>query len=469
MTAFAGKRVVVMGLGRFGGGIGVARWLCEQGARVLVTDLSTEADLAQSVASLDGLGLEYRLGGHDPADLDGCDLIVVSPAVDKRKSGFFQTAVAKGVPWTSEMTLFLERCCARIVGITGTAGKSTTTAMVGAILEAAQQAPGWRHRRVWLGGNIGRSLLADLASMTPDDVVVLELSSFQLEDTVGLGNSPNLALVTNVRENHLDRHGSLQSYAEAKGNIYRFQPRHGWLALPFDDGVDLLPGGWEDKPRLYRFGADSRTGKARIECRNNNRSETELLEIPLKVPGLHNVRNAAGALIIARMLGVADTVALPALAEFGGLPHRLEFVREHQGIRYYNDSKATSPEAAMTSLRAFDCPVVILVGGSDKGGSFGDFGEYLVQKAKGVVCMGQTGPAIETALHEAEARQDSASPRPAAYHSAQDFSDAVESARGLAERGDVVLLSPACASFDWFANYEGRGEQFKRIVMEWTP
>ncbi len=152
MKAFAGKRVVVMGLGRFGGGIGVARWLCEQGARVLVTDLSTEADLAQSVASLEDLGLEYRLGGHDPADLDGCDLIVVSPAVDKRKSDFFQTSDNKHIPWTSEMTLFLERCPARIVGITGTVGKSTTTAMVGTILEAAQQAPGWRHGRVWLGG-----------------------------------------------------------------------------------------------------------------------------------------------------------------------------------------------------------------------------------------------------------------------------------------------------------------------------
>ena len=218
MTAFSGKRVVVMGLGRFGGGIGVARWLCEQGARVLVTDLGTEAALAQSVASLEDLSLEYRLGGHDAADLDGCDLIVVSPAVDKRKSGFFQTAVEKGIPWTSEMTLFLERCCARIVGITGTAGKSTTTAMVGVVLEAARQAPGWRHGRVWLGGNIGRSLLADLGSMSPDDVVVLELSSFQLEDTVRLGKSPDLALVTNVRENHLDRHGSLQAYAEAKGN-----------------------------------------------------------------------------------------------------------------------------------------------------------------------------------------------------------------------------------------------------------
>lgn len=469
MTAFAGKRVVVMGLGRFGGGIGVARWLCEQGAHVLVTDLSTEADLAQSVASLEDLRLDYRLGGHDPADLDGCDLIVVSPAVDKRKSGFFQTAVAKGVPWTSEMTLFLERCCARIVGITGTAGKSTTTAMVGAILEVARQAPGWRHGRVWLGGNIGRSLLADLSSMTPDDVVVLELSSFQLEDAARLGKSPDLALVTNVRENHLDRHGSLQAYAAAKGNIYRFQPRRGWLALPFDDGVDLLPGGWEDKPRLYRFGADSETGKARIECRNNNRSETELVEIPLKVPGLHNVRNAAGALAIARMLGVADAVALPALAEFGGLPHRLEFVREHRGVRYYNDSKATSPEAAMTSLRAFDCPVVILVGGSDKGGSFGDFGEYLIKNAKAVVCMGQTGPAIETALRKAETRQDSTSPRPAVNHTSENFSDAVESARDLAERGDVVLLSPACASFDWFSNYEDRGEQFKRIVMEWEP
>ena len=469
VTAFAGKRVVVMGLGRFGGGIGVARWLCEQGARVLVTDLSTEAALAQSMASLDGLGLDYRLGGHAAADLDGCDLIVVSPAVDKRKSDFFQTAVEKGIAWTTEMTLFLERCCAKIVGITGTAGKSTTTAMVGAILEAAQHASGWRYRRVWLGGNIGRSLLADLAGMTPDDVVVLELSSFQLEDVARLSRSPDLALVTNVRDNHLDRHGNLQTYAAAKGNIYRFQPRHGWLALPFDEGVDLLPGGWEDKPRLYRFGADRDTGKARIGCRNNTRSETELVAMPLKVPGLHNVHNAAGALAISRMLGVADAVALPALGAFGGLPHRLEFVREYQGVRYYNDSKATSPEAAMTSLRAFDCPVVMLLGGSDKGSSFGSFAEGLIKNAKAVVCMGQTGPAIAAAMRKAATRQESTPLRPALCRSAEDLAEAVKAAQGMAEPGDVVLLSPACASFDWFSNYEERGERFKRIVMGWTP
>ena len=465
--AFADKRVVVMGLGRFGGGAGVTRWLSEQGARVLVTDLCKERDLQKSIAALDGLNVEYRLGGHDPADLETCDLLVVNPAVDKRKSAFFQAAQSKGIGWSSEMTLFLERCEARIVGITGTAGKSTTAAMLYAILEAASRASGWRHGRVWLGGNIGRSLLSDLPAMNPDDVVVLELSSFQLEDVARLRKSPDLALVTNLRENHLDRHGSLQAYAEAKGNIYRFGPRHAWLAMPFDDGVELLPGGWEDKPRLYRFGVDRRTGKARLLGRNNVQYELESIPIELAVPGLHNVHNAAGALAVGRMLGVADGVALPALAGFGGLPHRLEFVREYQGVRYYNDSKATSPEAAMTSLHAFDGPVVMLVGGSDKGGSFERFGAFLAENAKAVVCMGRTGPTIESCIRKAHTGPVPRSCPIKVVLERSDFVEAVESARGMADSGDVVLLSPGCASFDWFGNYEERGEAFKRIVAAW--
>ncbi len=457
-----------MGLGRFGGGVGVARWLCRQGARVLVTDLDSESNLRESIAGLEGSAVGFRLGGHDERDLERCDLLVVNPAVDKRKSAFFQAAVARGIPWTTEMMLFLERCPGRVVGVTGTVGKSTTTAMIGAVLDAASRASGWRHGRVWTGGNIGKSLLDDLETMRPDDIVVLELSSFQLEDSARLRKSPKFALMTNFRENHLDRHGTLADYAEAKGNIYRFQARQDWLAMPFNSvadgrstGVELLPGGWQDKPRLYRFGADPRTKRARLQCRNNADYEPEEIELRLTVPGLHNVHNAAGALAVARMLAVADAVALPVLEEFGGLAHRLEFVRELRGVRYYNDSKATSPEAAMTSIRAFDCPVVVLVGGSDKGGSFESFGRVLVERAKAVVCMGQTRERIVAAAELARGRADSP-----AILSADSFQQAIEAARGRAAEGDVVLLAPGCASFDWFKNYEERGNRFKAFVHE---
>src|ERR1043166_4919005 len=257
MAEFKGKRVIVMGLGRFGGGIGVTRWLCGQGADVHVTDLADAEALQESVAALDGLPVTYRLGGHDEADLDRCDVLVVSPAVDKRRSEFFQVARRRNIPWTSEMNLFLQRCRGRIVGVTGSVGKSTTTAMIGAILDAASEK--WKHGRVWLGGNIGKSLLDDLSNIGERDIVVLELSSFQLEDAAEIRMSPNIAVVTNVKENHLDRHGTMGEYAAAKGNIYRFQTAGDWLAMPHGNGVEQLPSGWQTLERLCRFSVDVET------------------------------------------------------------------------------------------------------------------------------------------------------------------------------------------------------------------
>ncbi len=458
----AGKRVVVMGLGRFGGGIGVARWLCGQGARVTVTDLSDQDALKESLAALGDLDATFRLGGHDPADLDACDLLVVSPAVDKRTADFFRLAVARGIPWSSEMNLFLERCPSRIVGVTGTVGKSTTTAMIGAVLDAASRETGWAHGRVWLGGNIGKSLLADLPAMRTEDVVVLELSSFQLEDAASLGKSPAIALVTNLGENHLDRHGTLQAYAAAKANVYRFQTMQDWLVMPNGGGEEHLPGDWRERGRLWRFDVDPRRRQIVLQAGSGADAIESHVDMTLKVPGLHNLRNAGGALAIARILGVSDDVSRAAMRAFLGLPHRLAFVREYQGVAYYNDSKATTTDAALTSVGAFDRPVVVLVGGSDKGTPFDALARGLVEKVKAVVCMGQTGEAIRSAVVQARGERD----RPA-LKTAGSFEDAIHVARESSVPGDVVLLAPACASFDWFKNYEERGERFCHTVKAW--
>lgn len=458
----SGKRVVVMGLGRFGGGIGVTRWLCGQGATVHVTDLASRDDLATSLKPLEGLPLTYRLGGHDESDLDGCDLLVVSPAVDKARSALFQTAISRGVAWSSEMNLFLERCRGRLVGITGTVGKSTTTAMIGAILESAQGAPEWRHGRVWLGGNIGKSLLDELPMIGETDIVVLELSSFQLEDAARIRRSPRIAVVTNLRDNHLDRHGTMQAYADAKANIYRFQSADDWVVMPLGEGVEQLPVPWANRRRLCRHGVDAETRRARLEITEPGRVQRDELAVPLAVPGLHNIQNAAAALAVSRILGVTDGVAMGALSQFVGLIHRLEFVCEFRGVKYYNDSKATTPDAAMTSLRAFEGGVVIIVGGSDKGSPFAELGRLIAARAKAAICIGQTAGKIFDSIHGARGERTIPDIR-----RAKDFSEAVESARRLASPGDVVLLSPACASYDWFKNYEERGECFKEIVREW--
>lgn len=504
---FSGKRIIVMGLGRFGGGIGVTRWLCAQGARVLVTDLAGEEKLAESLRELDGLELSRRLGGHDEADLDGCELLVVSPAVDKAKSAFFRAAVARGIPCTSEMNLFLERCRGRVIGITGTVGKSTTTAMIGAVLERARSASSWVHGNVWLGGNIGKSLLDDLPSIGERDVVVLELSSFQLEDAGQIRRSPHISVITNLRDNHLDRHGTMEAYSAAKANIYRHQRPQDWLLLPLDEDLTLFPDlgasgqqiGWYGVDRAARrvllsTSADRQptetpaTAGARGGCRIATPVEPEAIDVTLAIPGLHNLMNAAAAISVSRILGVEDDVARAALATFAGLPHRLEFVGERGGVRYYNDSKATTPEAAMTSLAAFDPrTVVLIVGGSDKGSDFTALGRAIAERAKAGVCIGETAGAIFSAIRMAmRAPMTPAGERSAArpegrcssgdtpsrgcdtsethVQVATDFASAVTVARRLAQSGDVVLLSPACASYDWFRNYEDRGDQFRQLV-----
>ena len=450
---FTGKRVVVMGLGRFGGGVGVTRWLASQGATVHVTDLSSEVDLATSLAAIEGLPFTKRLGSHDEHDLDGCDLLVVNPAVDKTKSSLIEAAARRGIPLSSEMNLFLERCRAMIVGITGSVGKSTTTAMLGEVLETASTKPGWTHGRVWVGGNIGKSLLDQLPSMKSGDIVVLELSSFQLEDAARIGKSPHISLLTN--------HITMPAYAAAKSNIYRFQSEDDWLIMPMSSGEELMPGPWESHRKLMRFSVDPRSREIVLE--GPGQQPRERLTALLSVPGLHNVLNAACAICVSKILDVRRDIALVALLKFRGLPHRLEFVRELAGVKYYNDSKATTPDAAMTSLKAFDGDVILLAGGSDKGTSFDAFGSLLAQRAKGVLCLGAPQARIMEAVVRARGHRASPFVKPV-----NDFSEGLNLARSLAERGDVVLLSPGCASFDWFKNYEHRGESFKAIVTAWS-
>jgi len=389
VASFRDKRVLVMGLGRFGGGVGVTRWLCKQEAHVRVTDRASERDLSESVAALRGLDVTFRLCGHDEADLRDCDLLVVNPAVNKAASAFFRAAVRRGIPWTSEMNLFLERCPARMVGITGTVGKSTTTAMLGAILEAAADAPERSFGRVWLGGNIGRSLLLDLDTMRRNDVVVLELSSFQLEDAAAIRRSPDIGLITNLGDNHLDRHGTMRAYAAAKANIYRFQRPGDAVAVPLDPSLPPELDDVNERRPIHRFGIAPAGRTVRIESTVAETPDVRAYDdVALTVPGRHNLLNAAAALTLSKILGVPDAVALDSLAAFRGLPHRLQFVAEHEGVAYYNDSKATTPAAAVTALAAFDRPVVMIVGGSDKGVSFRTLAERLVNEAKAVVCTG---------------------------------------------------------------------------------
>ena len=425
-----GRRVTVVGLGRFGGGIGAVRWLCGQGASVTVSDKADRAALADSIAQLADRDVELHLGGHDEADFVEADLLVVSPAVPPDLPPL-QAAAAAGVARTTEINLFLQRCEARVVGITGSVGKSTTTAMTGDILGGAFTAH--------VGGNIGGSLLEALDTIAPDHVVVMELSSFQLADLPQVAISPTVAVVTNLQPNHLDRHGDMASYAAAKKNIFAFQRADDVLVLNRAD------------PALSDWAAEA---PGKVEWFDPTDEPFELI-----VPGLHNQANAQAAWAAARQFGVDRDTAAAALKDFSGLPHRLQFVIRRDGVSYVNDSKCTTPAGTIVAMAAFEprgC--IVIVGGSDKGVDFDELGTALAARAKGVVTMGPTGPAIAAAV---EARRAGDLP---IVRSAPDLAAAVERSRELADADDVVLLSPACASFDQFDNYERRGEAFIRLV-----
>jgi UDP-N-acetylmuramoylalanine--D-glutamate ligase len=429
----AGRRVTVVGLGRFGGGVGVTRWLCEQAAAVTVSDNAPAEALAESIRRLDGLDVALHLGAHDERDFVAADLLVVNPAVPP-DAPLLKAAAAAGVPRTTEINLFLRRCRAPVVGVTGTVGKSTTTAMAGEILS--------RRFETHVGGNIGRSLLSDLPRIEPDHVVVLELSSFQLESLPEIAVSPHVAVVTNLAPNHLDRHGTLAAYADAKKNIFRFQRPGDVLVL---HAADELTAGW----------ASEAPEGVRVEHFDPAAEPFELA-----VVGEHNQANAQAAWTAAHALGVDRPAAAAAFGEFAGLPHRLQFVCERGGVRYYNDSKCTTPEGAVVALRAFaPRSAVFIVGGYDKGASFDALGRALAERAKAVVALGATAGKILAAV-DAAAREAALPPA----ERAADLARAVALARRHAAAGDAITLSPACASYDQFVNYEQRGQRFVELA-----
>ena len=431
MMELKNKRVTVAGLGRFGGGIAVSQWLVQQGARVLVTDQAKAEVLEDSVKQLDGLPIDFRLGEHREEDFASADLVVASPAMPPA-TPFLKAARSRSIPVTTEIRLFVERCFARILGVTGTKGKSTTTALLGQMLK--------QKHVTHVGGNIGKSLLFELPNIRKDDLVVLELSSFMLEYLAEAKWSPHIAVVTMIAADHLDRHGTKEAYVDAKLNLVRFQ-RHDDVAVLNESCPDRETFAHATIARKVYFGLEGRR------------------PFDLKIPGWHNQLNAQAAFAAAEQFHISWDDAQRAVANFPGLPHRLELVHERDGVRYYNDSIATIPEAAVAALTSFPSKSVIqIVGGYDKKLDMTAMCAALVERAKAVLCIGQTGPAIAALLEQ--------SPRlgAAACYTCGDLATAMKVARDIAAPGDVVLLSTGCASYDQFRNFEERGKHFAALA-----
>lgn len=443
-----GRSALVVGLGRFGGGVGVARWLAEQGAKVTVTDQATEEALRESVAALKGLPIRWRLGGHSEDDLAGIDLAVINPAVDKIRSTFYGTLASRHVPWTTELNLFCERCPARVIGITGSYGKSTTCAMLDEVLRHARAVlgPAAGYGQVFLGGNIGRSLLGDLPRMQKADWVVLEVSSAQLEDTRRVGWTPDIAVITNLYPQHLDRHGSFEAYARAKFNILRTSSAQD--TQPLIVGPMTAPAdAWLAGTRRQGWIHPNKEGSA---------------DVRLAVPGEHNRANAAVVLAVVDVLGLPRSVAEDALAAFRGLPHRLELLGHWGPVKVYNDSKSTAPAATLRALMAVEGCVLLIVGGKRKDVDWDELAAEAVRRCGHVICMGEAGPEVAGRFRSAARGLASA----AGIHHVADVPAAVRRAAELSSDADAVLFSPGAQSFDAYRNYVERGLHFSALAME---
>lgn len=449
---YQGKRVTVMGLGGFGGGVGAIQFLAAQGAQVTIADLRSQTELAESLAAIRDLPISaVHLGEHRAADFSNAELIVASPAVP-RTNRFLEIGRDAGAVVTSEMNLFWKHNRGKVVAVTGSNGKSTTAALIHALLTAAG-------RRCHLGGNIGHSLLPLVSEIAGDDIVVLELSSFQLEDLAPLHPQPDIAVVTNFTPNHLDRHGTLEAYRHAKQNIVAWQ-RSDQLAILNADDADVMQ--WptaarrmmvsaqrHDSPGIYRDGDDA-------VYFDGCAAQRFPLAQWLPLPGAHNFQNALAAAGCAISLGASLTAVEAGLKSFQALPHRLQLVAEIDGRQFYDDSIATTPESVAAALQAFTAPIILLAGGYDKGIDLTDFARLIGTRCKAIALLGQTGEQLQTCLQAEGSAAD--------FQRCGNLEEAVRWCHARATQGDVVLLSPGCASYDWFRDFRERGHAFSSLV-----
>jgi UDP-N-acetylmuramoylalanine--D-glutamate ligase len=367
--------------------------------------------------------------------------------------------VTRRIPVLTDMALFFRLCPAPIVGITGTKGKTTTTTLIDRVLARGT-------RRVVVGGNIGTGApLHELERLGPEDIVVLELSSFQLET---LGHSPHVAVVTNVLEDHLDHHGTRDAYIAAKRNIVAWQGPRDVAVLNLDDPVAVsLHTGAASEVRGFSLSLHPKRGaylddKDRLILTRGDRQAVLCDATELRVPGRHNIANALAAAIVGDAFDVDAGAIGQVLREFEGVPRRLETVGEEAGVLWVNDSAATTPAATETALAAYDRPAVVILGGVSKGADFTSLGRSVAAKARGAVLIGQSADEIAQAIGAADRTTR------VAVRRAGSLEEAVRAARDIAQRGDVVLLSPACASFDMFSSADERGNRFAALVREFV-
>jgi UDP-N-acetylmuramoylalanine--D-glutamate ligase len=448
-----GKRVTIVGLGKGRTTAGLAKFLVDSGAKVTITDAASRESRAEGVARLGDTKVELVFGpSSDDAALADAELVFVIPGIRPRSATILR-ALQRDIPVMTEMSLFFRLCPAPIIGVTGTKGKTTTVTMLERILARGP-------RRLYSGGNIGRAIIQELDTITKDDLVLLELSSFQLET---LGKSPHIAVITNVGEDHLDHHGTRDAYIAAKRNILAWQGPKDVAVINLDDTtVVAMQTGGEGQVRGFSLSVRPKRGAFLMPdgmlALVDGATTTPLIpSSSLRVPGRHNIANALAAAIAAEAAGVSAVAIAEELRAFEGVPRRLERVGEKDGVLWVNDSAATTPAATITALDAFDQPAVVILGGVAKGADFSTLARAVTKKARAAVLIGQAADDIGAALAVAGGGKFP-------MQRAMTLAYAVDAAARMAKPGDVVLLSPACASFDMFSSADDRGDQFVALV-----
>jgi len=434
-------------------GMATARFLSRQGVRLRISERRPAGEVEAERKVLEDLPAEvvWEWGGHTPRFFGEADLIVVSPGVPMDLEPLAY-ARAKGIPVISEMELAFEFLHRPVIGITGTNGKTTTTTLIGEMLRASG-------RKVFVGGNIGNPLIAYVNSPQEEEWIVVEISSFQLEGIVNF--RPRIGVLLNITEDHLDRYAYFQEYIQAKGKIFQNQGRDDYALLNADDPL-AFQFAHRVESQVLLFSSQRRVPvgcfleRGAIVFQGGDGGKERYGLERLKVRGIHNWENLMAAVGVAKICGCPSEALQKVMEEFPGLEHRLEWVQDIDGVGFFNDSKGTNVGSVVKSLMSFREPVWLIAGGKDKGGDYGPLKDIIGQRVKGMVLIG-----------EAKAKMYAALGKLTETVQADTLEEAVHWAASKASAGDVVLLSPACSSFDMFENYQERGRRFKAIVQEW--
>ena len=463
MIKWKDKRVVMVGAARQG--LALSRYLAEQGASVILNDRRPEQELQDARADLKDLDISWVIGSHPLDILDSADLVCLSGGIPLDLP-FVQEASHRNIPLSNDSQIFLEQSPCTVIGITGSAGKTTTTALVG---EIARQHFALRkpENKVWVGGNIGNPLIQYLGEMQAGDLAVMELSSFQLEV---MTTSPHIAAVLNLTPNHLDRHKSMSAYISAKSHILTYQEPDDVAVLNRDDSNvrELFP---ELQGRRITFGLNPPFNKqdasfykrGKLYLQASGQVARIMKADLINLRGTHNLYNVLAAVAISAAATLSLQAIYDGIVAFKGVPHRLEFVRSWHGADWYNDSIATAPERAIAALESFDNPVVLLAGGRDKDLPWQRFGKIVREKVDHLILFGEAADLIEDAV-----KKTSSEERPFSVDKCAGLAQAVGKAAQRVEPGDIVLLSPGGTSFDEFTDFEERGKRFKQWVKELT-